>query len=565
MSILKDSKEMMLYLKTHLLIFLIILTGSFVALSFIIPNGDINCLNGACGLHIGEWHFHDAMWHIALAEIAFKTFPFINPIYSGALLHGYNFLLDIIIFAISKTGISAFFIFFKLLPITTSLLFAYFSLYYALKESKKPLFVGSLLFFLYFGASMTYILTFYHHGDIDSSVLRGFPVVSSIQPGTVFLNIQFALTLPIFLYMLSFFKKKVSLKQAVIFGVLLFICTGLKFYGGVLMLLMLYLYEFLTLLQEKKPLPFFIKSSIYTLFLITSVIFFYDPFYHSNISVPLFSFSPFAMIHTLIETPKLFYNEKLVLARYYLYARKFSPRLLAIETYTYLLFLVINYGSRLLSLIYILKKAVTRKLTKEEIVLLFAVIIATLIPTLFVQKGVWFNTMQFLYYGVFFMNFFAAKFLFELLQSRRVTVLVLAVIMIALTIPNSIEQLRFAYLPQKIVPTDDIKALQFLKNSKPGAVFSIPVAEGTAYIAALSAHPMYLASTQILDNTGVDFKERLAKLKNASDVNIEKLQVKYFYLHKKDPDFYVYTIKIQSSLHFKKIYENADIVIYSRI
>ncbi|MEM4248431.1 MAG: hypothetical protein QXH80_04110, partial [Candidatus Nanoarchaeia archaeon] len=133
-----------------------------------------------------------------------------------------------------------------------------------------------------------------------------------------------------------------------------------------------------------------------------------------------FIFSPFSIVHSIIEEKNLFYLPKLVNARYYLYSvNPLSPRLLAIELFTAFLFLFFNLGTRFLGLVDFLIRGIKRKVNLFEITLFLGTIFPFSLSLLFIQKGIWWNTIQFSYYGLFLANFFIADFLSKILKKKK--------------------------------------------------------------------------------------------------------------------------------------------------
>lgn len=148
--------EVFRYAWKHKSLIVLILIYSFLSLSFIIGNGDYRCTQLGCGLFIGGWHLHDAMWHLALTKVSFNTFPFIHPEMAGSYLTGYNYFLDIIIYGLTKIGLPSLFVFFKLLPVIFIPFYSYLLILIGLKFNQSIKYIWSLLFFMFFGSSFTY-------------------------------------------------------------------------------------------------------------------------------------------------------------------------------------------------------------------------------------------------------------------------------------------------------------------------------------------------------------------------------------------------------------------------
>lgn len=534
-----------------------------LSLSFIIPSGNTICGDGICTLRIGNWHMHDALWHISLAKLGFVSWPLQNPFIAGESLRGYNFLLDFILFGLTKLGISPFFSFFKLLPVIAGLLYVWSVIKFVGSRTADRLKANLLAFFLYFGSSFSYLATLYAGHTFYYASLRGFPVVASIQPATMFLNLQFAFSLSIILWILIIMRKEVFKRRAIILGILFFLLFGFKFYGGVVALLIV---GGLELFNLKKKLN---TSKILELIAVVigsgiGILLFYG--LSSSTSFP-FSWAPFALTHLLIDDPLLFYNHSLTLARYYLYTNSsgFSPRLWMIEGLSILLFLLINFGPRILSFIYVAKESIRKSLSDEYKIFTLVIVLTATAPILFVQDGGWYNTMQFLYYGVWLSGILMAEMLFELLQSKNRFKYIIVAAVILLTLPNNVEQLRFITADQNIVSDDELKALNVLKDSPTGVVHIFNSEHKDALVPALAEKPTYYLDTDQLMVTHAPYEERLAFMKKYSGGSITTVPANYYFIYKNEWGTEDAIRALTSPTQYELIYNSQGIAIYHKL
>ncbi len=256
-----------------------------------------------------------------------------------------------------------------------------------------------------------------------------------------------------------------------------------------------------------------------------------------------------------------------------------GPRLFLIELFTLLLYIFLNFGVRILGLVYTLKNSLTRKAQKWEVITFCVIIFSIVLNIFFVQKGQWWNTVQFLYYGVFLSTILTVQFLFSLLEENNKFLTALVILIVITTLPIDIDLLRdftsfksLSYVPQK-----ELAALGFLKKQPNGTVFqplynpklsesySYPFPlfadNDSSYVAALSEKQVHLSTLGQLDLVGVDYKQRLKNLqRNDCD---EMKNVKYAYIVKEYHDHYVMKC-INSTNGFNKIFENDSVSIYQR-
>lgn len=488
----------------------------------IFPSGSYYCFNEKCGIFFWGAHSHDAIWHLAIAAVSFHSIPFTLPNFAGTVLSGYNYLLDLFIFILSIFHIPALFTYFKLLPIIWFLLFTTLTIIFARKIRDTVWFVGSLLFFVYFGGSFSYILTLYHHGTIWNSA-----GLVAQQAGHTLINLQYAFSLIFLLGILILIKRKrIGLKESLLLSIFVAVNLGLKFYAGIISLIIVALFYLFLFLSEKKLSSFFVRFIILAIFTIVSIFLFYNPF-QSLKSGSVFSFSPLSIVHPFIEEPELFYLKDTTNARYFLQSKGIGPRLIGIELLTLTLFLIFNFGTRIFGLCYIAVYGLRKKLNQFDLIVGLTIIFSILLTIFFVQKGEWWNTIQFLYYGIFLSNIFVALFLNDILKKRKLLNYILVFCIITLTIPIDFDLIKVfsslsgpAYLPKQ-----ELQALDFLKNQPYGTVLTSPfdptltkhlkqpiplfASNDNSYIAAFSGKPLYVADEMQLRLTGTDFTKRL--------------------------------------------------------
>lgn len=504
-----------------------------LSLSFIVTNGLVNCWWGGCGMHVGQWHMHDAFWHISMTKIAFNSWPFAHPFYAGENVFGYNYFIDLILFVLNKVGLDPFFAFFRFLPVMISLFYIAMSIKFATTFFKTRVQINSVIFFLFFGSSLSYLATLYAGGTFFYSSMRGFPVITSIQPGMMFLNLQFALSLPLILLTLILFKKSTKFISALWLIPLIFAISGLKFYGGIVLSLILGGMILLRIIKKDNVSLRILQLAAILLGDLLARSLFYSK--SGGDGFP-FAFWPLALPHVLIDDPVLFNNHSWTLARYYLYENGGlrSPRLLALESYTVFLLAIMNFGTRLIGIFALAIKKVRATLSLDDFVIIATIIFTFLMPTFFVQDGGWFNTMQFLYYGIFFASIYAGLVLAHLASLKKIWSKILVGLIIILTIPNCIEQLRYLTAPQNLIPNSELSALKKLSESPKGVVYISNPELKNAIVPALSGQTAYYLDVDQLMVTHIDYEARRTEMMNVKPSNILNLPVDYFYIYRAD-------------------------------
>ena len=368
--------------------------------------------------------------------------------------------------------------------------------------------------------------------------------------------------------LINFFEKN-KIKKILVYSIIVFINLALKFYGGVINL---FLILGLILIEKDRLKEKFFSYIFIASFATISVLIFYQPFSANKTGLPLI-FSPFAMVHNLIEERDLFYLPDLVNARYFLYESGFGPRLLMIEFFSSFLFLFFNFGVRFFGLLYFLIDFFYKKINRLNLVIFLTIVFSCLLTISFIQKGMWWNTIQFTYYGLFLANIFTALFLIKLLSLKNIKLLPLVIFLILINIPENIDILK-GFNPLKktsFINEKELEALNFLKKRDDGIIFTPILSDKmnsihkeSAYVSAFAAKPTYFNDLHVLNITGVDWRSREKEIADIEKINLEKLPVRYFYLLKKDKNYSILIQKINLMKNYKKIFDNQEVLIFEK-
>jgi len=524
------------------------------------PSGSNICMNGHCGYHFWGIHSHDSMWHLEIAAVAFKSYPFLVPTFAGSVLSGYNILMDLIVFVISLAGIPPIIMLFKIVPIIWFVLYTLIAITFSQKLKDSLLFIAITLFFLYFADHFGYILQLYY----DGSIFKGSQSFG-LQSMTALLNTQFALTLPIIMAQLILLKlQKFTFKNSLIMSVLVFFSMGLKFYGGIASLILAGFYVIDFFIQKKNFIRVLQQGSIILVGTLLSIIIFYNPFQATQ-SRSIFTISPFATVHSVIEAPDMVYLPDMVNARYFLYEHGWSPRLLYIELLSTALYMVINFGTRIFGVMYIIGKIIAKKAKRIEIYILLTVFLMSALSVLLIQKGDWWNTVQ-------LSTFLLAIFIYDVIIHFKKVGIVIVVVIVIFTIPGTLRTISsFSSTDTLYISRQEIQAMEFLKKQPDGIVLnSFEAKEGypfldyrtSGYVAAFTGKQLYLAHLGPLNIIGVDFKKRLARVLG-NDCSVFE-EVDYIYYVKEHDGKLLESCLDVVDNDFLKVFENSQVRIFKR-
>jgi len=548
-------------IKNNKLLSLILLLGSSLTLLTVIPSGSRYCAQDICGIFFWGAHEYDAVWHLALIHNAFSHVPFVSPIFSGAVLSGYNYLLDAIIWVFTLVGIPTSLMYFKILPVLWIALLIWITLKLTAHLKKDYIYSCFLFFFMFFGSTFMYMFNLYHSGTIFK--------LDSFGGAMNLINMQFGYSLIGLLagiYVLITHKS--SFRKDIIIGVLIFLVTAFKFYGGVVMGSLLVSYYIFQLLKDKDARAFIQSCLIVILGAGLAIWLIYDPFSATAGKEPILSMRPFSHTRSIIEEPDRFYLYNMVLARYYLLEHGWSPRLIAIEALSVGIFLFFHFGTRVIALWTIGYKVFLKKISQLDASIALAMLVGTVMMLLFVQRGQWWNTIQFFYYSLFLSSFFAADFMSQLLKKKTIARIVVAIVIVVLTLPFNIDVVATFALPNQpssYISDAEMEGLNFLKKQPRGVVHAyIPpknpqphlwrsYEKDTAYVSAFSHKISYIAAEHNLQLLGTDYKDRMQKVRLNDPSIFNEIDYVFSYNSIGEPDV---------PISAKKIFANNEVTIY---
>ena len=184
---------------------------------------------------------------------------------------------------------------------------------------------------------------------------------------------------------------------------------------------------------------------------------------------------------------------------------------------------------------------------------------------MFVQKGDWFNPMQFSVVSAFLMNIFSAQFMFELFQRQKMLAIVLGLIVFVLTfVPNLI---NLGYLSDKarlVIPQEEMRALEVLKKLPDGTVF-FPIIDPNVdltYVSAFTGKQTYVNFVTLLQTKSVPYQKRFEETKDANTIDVDSLDIRYAYIPKEYKDYDVLVKKFEESKRYRELLRNEKVSLF---
>ena len=555
-------KALILFLKNKLLVALILL-GSTIWSSTMVRSG----LNYSFGLGFWGANGHDGIWHIALAE-SLSRGSFDNPVFSGETIKNYHIGFDLLLSLINKvTNVPINYLYFQVIPPILAILIGFLTYKFVLlwRKSKNEAFWAT--FFVYFSGSFGFLVTLFRGDGIT-----GESMFWSSQSISTLVNPPFALSLILILSGLISLQKKKLLLSILFFGVLI----QIKAYAAVLVLSGLFvvsLYEFF-MVHRSLFIKVFFGSLLLNLFLYSLV---------KNDSLSVFSWQPFWFLETMMS-----YSDRLGWEKFYSAMTTYKMGGIWLKAFlaygvALFIFMIGNMGLRIIGLYYYFK-ILKNKINIDWLIVFITtiLIIATLVPMFFVQKGTPWNTIQFFYYYLFFFSILAGIVANWIAKKFIIIFIAFAIVCSWVTLQHYLPK-----MPQAKISSNEIEALEFLRKLPDGIILTYPfdsdkakqaiaprpiyLYESTSYVSAFSRKDVYLEDEVNLNIMGYDYKKSrkevfdfILNLDSKKGKEFLKINnIKYLYLVKNNSPLSGEYLKLGTGdLNLEKIFENKESIIY---
>lgn len=513
----------------------------------------------------GMWFYgvneHDGLWHVALMKTLSTNFSEQIPTYSGYNLQGYHLLLDVLGTSFSQAfSINAIHLVFQIFPVFLSWLLLTSLLLLAMRIYKNFTDAWIVVCMFLFGGSLGYLVSLItQRNDSWESMFWAQQGISTM------INLPFAFSLLGVITSLILFseasKSKFStmmIAPAFLLGTFL---LGVKVYAGILMILSYGLWSLYRLRSEKKVSQFFFSSIMLSLGL------FYI-FPSLSRAGNAFLFEPGWFIKTMMTS-----IDRVNVPQWEIARLRYSSNILIVFMLwlTGLIFFVIgNFGMKLFGIAG-LAQAIKRKTDKDlYIVLLIVICSGILFPIMFIQNGMSWNTIQFMYYSLALSCVGIPAFL-QLMRLDKKPIVIALLILISL--PSTLQMLYTTtknYQQKshaRLMSRAELDALVFLENQKNGTVLS-PYDE-SALIPAFTGKISYFADPTQAQILLLDYEQRRTELRRVfiecmpenQLIDLMKINdLTYVYLPKlRNPD----CIKeFESNQQLQEIYKNEQATIW---
>lgn len=503
---------------------------------------------------LGFWgpNGHDAIFHISLMNsFAQDPLDFSHPQISGERIANYHILFDYLSGILSRLlHLEPLTFYFVIFPTITSILLVFLlnKLLGLWKYNAKQKILSFFLVFL--SGSLGFIPGLLKNHDL----FTGESAFWANQSVSWLLNPPFALSLVLLVAFLIMLETRKTRRLKSLIPLILI--------GGVLSQTKIYSFALLV------GALFLIKEYLLALSVGAFGALLLLPFMRVGSSP--FLFQPLWFLESLFASPDRVAWPRLSQAWQTYLSQGSFVKLILVNLFALVVFLVGNTGVRLTGFFRI------GLISRSQKVSLFIILIGIVVPLLFIQQVNPWNTIQFLYYSLFFLGLFAAK----VLSRSKVIFLI---ILLALALPTTIGTLKdyFTTNSSSRISYTEARALEFLKDQPQGLVLSPVFSDkwpnltpeprslygyiSTAYISALSGQKEFLSDTINLDITGYHYDDKvrdIQRLQNTQDSSwarsfLSSNGISYIYQtpfmkFKLDPD----------QLCLTKIFDSGEINIY---
>ena len=516
---------------------------------------------------LGFWgpNGHDAIWHVSLISQLQKNVPPENPIFAGTNLSNYHYFFDLLVAkSANLLGLDPVELLFRLFPVLISILagLLIFKVTQKIFSNKNAALLS--VFFLYFGGSFGWILTYLKDGQF-----AGETMFWAQQSVSILLNPPFAISVVLFLAGLLLFyelTQKINDKWSSFIALILLWGTLIEFkaYAGILVL---GAYGLFTLQRIVFKRDFSLLMGFIPTVILSLVVFLPN----NSGSESLIQFQPFWLVDSMVSSLDRLNWQRLTLTL----ESGVWYKLIYGYGLGILIFLVGNMGTRIISV------AGFKEIYKQSFLFYF-IALSIILPLMFVQKGTAWNIVQFFYYGLLVLNIFTGIGLYKLISRLpKAAGIAITLVVLLLTIPTTLGTFQH-YLPERppaMLSLKESEALNFLKNQPDGVVLALPFDEklrsrfdtplplavytSTAYVSAFSGKTVFMEDSVNLEIIGVDNRGRLNTIRDFMRIRDQSRQIlkdnniSYVYV----PKFYNFQVD-EGSMGLKTIFENEEARVY---
>jgi hypothetical protein len=289
---------------------------------------------------------------------------------------------------------------------------------------------------------------------------------------------------------------------------------------------------------------------------------------------------PFELVRSVYADPQIAYNLDTLQRWFFLKdTGHWSKQLLLLQIKATLLYTIATYGTRAIALVCI--PLIVYQFVRQRSSLHFAflgtlcVALICAIPSiLFIQKGVWWNSVQFLYYSIFILSFSTSWILMWIIHKNQFWGVLILVLYCVFQIPMHIDLFHsFWSSPGSHISRLELEALKKLQHAPPGVIYmplhstvtahdSFPTRYDSSYVSAFTGKPLFVANKTQLELLVIDASSPLSLATQGSCTPLS--QVQYLYLLKDNPHF-DYIRSCPELAHYTNLFVNSEVSLWEKV
>ncbi|MDD2822943.1 MAG: hypothetical protein PHQ59_02565 [Candidatus Daviesbacteria bacterium] len=554
--------------KNNILILIVLILGTIFQSLIMVRSGWVYDFG------VGFWGptGHDMVWHQALVNQLVKAVPPESPILAGETLNGYHYFFDLLVAESYKlTNISILDLLYRFFPVLFSLLLGIGTIGLLNKLTTNKIISLTSLYFVYFAGSFGWIVTYLRDKSIS-----GESVFWVNQPVSMNINPPFAISLLLVItivLLINIHRLNKSTYSYFLLVILIGVLVEFKVYAGVVAMGGLLIMALLEVITKRSftYLKIFLPAAIFSAVLFIP---------QNKNAASLLVFSPLWFIDSMMDFADRVGWSKLSAARLAYFARGEWLKYISIEALSLFIFIAGNLGIRIL-LLFKMQSLFKRNWwhISEYTFMFFMGLVSLTIPLFFIQKGNPWNTIQFIYYLVYFAAIGASFGLFVIYKSlpKVLGVILLAMVMVIAPVNAWVSfSDNLGQIPPAALSQNEFEALQFLSKLPDGVVLTYPYNKNlsrnftepiplfayqtTGYVSAFSGKQSFVEDIMQNEILQTDYHPRLVASEDffISGVipPILEGKIKYIYL----PKFF--DVTVDTSKQWKKVFENNEVLIY---
>lgn len=502
------------------------------------------------GLALYGAHFVDSTWHLSLIQALIRSFPPVNPLYSGTFINNYHYLSDLqIAFTHSITTISIdrlFFVYFSLLYLflaVTTLI----SLVTSIIKSKFAAFTSIL--FVFWSSNWYYLATAFFPLAVNTPSVAWLEFFSSkVVNFPLLFSLSYLFVLMEILLTSHYFKSRGKLWPKLLLGLFSGFLIAFKSHIGLVWLGALLFVQFFKLFKK----DFYWLPTIIVSFIIGTLLSFSISTAKSALEL-----NPFWFIKVMLESPDHFNYPEWELQRQTLLSLSAYPGIVKLYLQGLGWFFLLNFGPFILGFGLSLRCWFKKTISDFELLLWGMFLAGFTLTMLFVYRPMAIVTIQFIYLSLISLAILTSVLLSKLYHVKKLSAIALGVLIwfsLSPGVTYTVNQYR-QFAERFTYGLDFVDLLNRLSTLPHGVILADTSFLSGSALTGYTGQDLYLGDFQIIDSLAQNKSDRASQIPAALNCQI--------------PDSVNYLLTLRTtpsrlSTCSKLIFQNASYLLYQK-